>query len=64
MPEDVIADYKSMIGWATWDACMSCKHYPPERGGCHAAEEDEQGWQDKIGIQDDFVYCGSYEERT
>ena len=47
----------SVIGYIHWNACESCRHYPPETGGC-----DVDGW-DSAQIEGDWVECLRYEPR-
>ncbi len=35
-PKEAAKDYRlnGVVAYVNWNACETCQHYPPEKGGC------------------------------
>ena len=53
--------WETCIGRLEWGACVTCKHYPPDKGGCVVPDAE---WASKLTTEYDNVYCGAYEARV
>lgn len=64
--DEATKDYRlnGTVAWVNWNACETCRHYPPKLGGCEIrAPDDLLNFEfDEFG--GDTLLCRKWEPKT